>query len=109
MNITRRTALALTAAAPFALATSARAASHAKFEVIIQNSKFSPATLDVPAGSVVRFVNRDGAAHTATATDGAFDTGKLNRDKSVEVTVPAGDHPYKCRYHSRMKGVIRAS
>ena len=109
MRITRRTALALTAVAPVAVASSVRAASHAKHEIVIEGFAFSPDVLDVKAGDAVRFVNRDGAPHTGTANDRAFDTGTLSSGKSVEVTVPAGEHAYQCKFHAKMKGVIRAT
>ncbi|MGB5558383.1 MAG: cupredoxin domain-containing protein [Paracoccaceae bacterium] len=109
MKISRRTALALTAAAPVALATSARAASHAAHEVVIKGFAFSPAELDVQAGQAVRFVNNDNAPHTGTAADGSFDTGALQPGDTVEVEIPAGNHAFVCRFHPKMKGVIRAS
>ena len=108
-NITRRTALALTASAPLALATVADAASHASAEVVIENFKFTPANLKVQAGQAVRFINKDGAPHTATSGDGAFDTGTLRRGRSIEVEIPAGNHAFKCRFHPNMKGTIVAS
>ncbi len=109
MKISRRSAIALTAAAPVALANSVRAAGHAAHEVVIAGFAFSPASLDVSAGQAVRFVNNDSAPHTATAADGAFDTGALQPGTSIEVEIPAGEHSYTCRFHPRMKGAIRAS
>lgn len=108
-RITRRTALALTAAAPVALATAAHAGSHASAEVVIENFKFTPASLQVQAGQAVRFVNMDGARHTATSDDGTFDTGTLRRGGSIEVEIPAGQHAYACKFHPKMKGTIVAS
>ena len=109
MDITRRTALVMTAVAPVAFASIAHAGSHAKHEVTIEGFKFSPATLDVKAGEAVRFINRDNAPHTGTADDGSFDTGTLKSGQSVEVEIPAGEHVFKCKFHPNMKGVIRAS
>ena len=107
--MTRRTVLALTAAAPVALAGQLRAAGHAKHEVLIEGFAFSPATLDVKAGEAVRFVNRDSAPHTATAADGSFDTGTLASGQSVEVEIPVGEHVYQCKFHPNMKAVITAT
>ncbi len=109
MKIRRRTALALTASAPFALAGTARAGGHAAHEVVIEGFAFEPAQLDITAGQAVRFVNRDNAPHTATAADGSFDTGTLQPGTSIEVEIPAGGHAYQCRYHANMKGSIQAS
>lgn len=109
MTISRRTVLGLAAFAPLALATTARAGSHAAHEISIEGFAFSPAELDVKAGQAVRFVNNDNAPHTGTADGGGFDTGTLQPGQSIEVEIPAGEHAYSCKFHPNMKGVIRAS
>ena len=108
-QITRRTAVSIIAAAPLALANAARAASHASAEVVIENFRFRPASLTVEAGQAVRFVNKDGARHTATSGNGAFDTGTLRRGDSIEIEIPAGEHAYFCKFHPNMKGMIVGS
>ena len=107
-NFSRRHLLAAMAATPLAL-SAARAASHADHEVTIEGFKFIPETLNIQAGQVVRFVNKDGAPHTATANEGGFDTGTLKRNQVVDVEIPAGTHSYFCKFHPAMKGVITAS
>ena len=109
MTISRRNMLGLAAFAPLALATAARAGSHAAHEITVEGFAFSPAELDVKAGEAVRFVNKDAAPHTGTADAGGFDTGTLQPGQSVEVEIPAGEHVYACKFHPNMKGVIRAS
>lgn len=104
-KITRRTAIAALAAAPFAV----NAASHAKHEVVIQGFAFKPANLKVKAGDAVRFVNADSAPHTATAKDGSFDTGRLKKGQSIEVQIPKGSHDFFCKFHPKMVGKITAS
>ncbi len=86
-------------------ATAAFAADHA---VEIKGMKFSPATLSVAAGDTITFTNADAAPHTATANDGSFDTGRLNKGQSAIVTVAAGTHDYKCLVHPSMKGSVSA-
>lgn len=105
-KMTRRTVIALSGAAPLALSTKAFGASHASMEIEIAGFKFNPAELEVPAGTVVRFVNNDGAPHTATADDGSFDTGRLNRGDFADVEIPAGTHAYICLFHPNMKATI---
>lgn len=103
---TRRAALRLGAASlalPL-LALPARAATH---RVSIQGGAFRPATLQVAAGDTVVFTNKDSGRHTATA-DG-FDTGSIGGGASASVTIPAGTHNYRCRFHSSMRGTIVAS
>lgn len=94
-------------AAPFLLlALPAAAADHA---VEIKAMKFSPAAIEVAAGDTVTFTNADPVPHTATAEDGAFDTGQLAKGESATVTVEAaGEHAYKCLVHPAMKGVVAA-
>lgn len=108
-DISRRSALAGLASAPLALglATQARAATHA---VAIRGFAFVPDTLNVAAGDTVVFTNEDGAPHTATARDGSFDTGRLGRGESGEITVgSAGTFDYVCAFHSNMTGTITAA
>ena len=93
-------------AAAFALlATPLLAADH---EVEIKGMKFVPASLSIAAGDTVTFTNQDAAPHTATAGNGAFDTGRLNRGQSRKVTVKAGAHAYKCALHPMMTGSVTA-
>ena len=107
-RLTRRTTLAALLAAPFAmLARPGHAETHA---VTIEGFAYSPANLSVAAGDTVVFTNNDGAPHTATAGDGSFDTGRLNRGQSAEVTVSAaGEIAYQCTFHPNMRGTITAS
>lgn len=111
--ITRRSALrmALTAAAAVpVLATTARAASHAAHTthaVSIAGFAFSPANLTIAAGDSVVFTNQDSAPHTATADNGAFDTGRLSNGQSATLTFnSAGSFSYFCAIHPNMKGSI---
>ncbi|MDB5538309.1 MAG: hypothetical protein JWQ89_36 [Devosia sp.] len=99
-------------ALPLAMGTLALAplpAEAAAHTVVIQGHKFLPARLSVAKGDTITFVNKDSAPHTATATDGAFDTGRLSRGKSARVKVSAaGTHAYICRIHPSMKGTVTA-
>jgi len=74
--------------------------------VEIRQFKFTPAELEVKAGSTVTFVNLDLVPHTATG-DG-FDTGTLRKGESKEITFSeAGDFSYLCTLHRHMTGRIR--
>ena len=82
------------------------AADHA---VTIVGMAFSPAEISVAAGDTITFTNQDSAPHTATALEGAFDTGRLGQGQSATVTVAgAGAFAYKCVIHPSMKGVVTA-
>jgi plastocyanin len=98
----------LAAAAVLALlASPAFAANH---EVAIEGFKFAPANISVAAGDTITFTNKDSAPHTATANDGSFDTGRLNKGESATVTInAAGTFDYICELHPSMKGVVTAN
>lgn len=98
-----RTGLAGAAALPL-LAVPARAATH---QVAIEGMAFVPADITVAVGDTVVFTNNDGAPHTATADNGSFDTGRLSRGQSGQLTFgQAGTYTYFCAVHPRMKGSI---
>lgn len=79
------------------------------YEVAIKGGKFVPAALSVQAGDTVVFKNQGPAPHTATALDGSFDTGRLNKGQSAEVTISAtGSFEYICEIHPAMKGSVVA-
>jgi plastocyanin len=104
----RRKTLALLAAVPLGLA--AQRAAAATHNVTIQGFAFSPSQLSIAAGDTVVFTNQDGAPHTATAKDGAFDTGRLNSGESKSITVASsGTFDYVCKFHPKMTGQITAS
>ncbi|HEY5678195.1 MAG TPA: cupredoxin family copper-binding protein [Myxococcales bacterium] len=89
-----------------ALAMPAYAANHA---VQIKGMKFNPSKVSVAVGDTITFTNADPMTHTATALDGAFDTGQLAKGKSAKVKITtAGAHPFHCAIHSSMKGTVTA-
>jgi plastocyanin len=62
----------------------------------------------VSANSRVTWNNNDIAPHTATATDGSFDTGIINVGSSGSVTVKTqGSVSYRCTIHPWMNGVLQ--
>ncbi len=92
-----------------ALALGALPAEAAAHTITIADHRFSPAQLAVAAGDTITFVNQDKAPHTATANDGAFDTGRLSAGESATVKVGvAGVHAYICKIHPSMRGTVNA-
>ncbi|HWH10988.1 MAG TPA: cupredoxin domain-containing protein [Solirubrobacteraceae bacterium] len=76
--------------------------------VKIDNFAFKPPTLTVRTGTRVTFTNFDGTPHTATADQGGFDTGTLNKDKSMTITFnKPGTFAYHCQFHAFMTATIR--
>ena len=107
MHTTRRALLYLAAAAPAAALwpVAARAAVTRKIE--IRDFKFTPATLEVKVGDTVRWTNRDGAPHDATASDGSWKTKTLRTNRKGEITVTEGmGTDYFCSIHPQMKGSL---
>ncbi|NGY03406.1 OmpA family protein [Solimonas terrae] len=74
--------------------------------VSIQNFAFGPATLTVPVGTTVTFVNNDGSTHIVHFADGA-DSGRLGLGATWTRTfAAAGEYPYVCTIHPMMTGKI---
>jgi plastocyanin len=75
--------------------------------VKIRNFKFEPANLAIAVGKTVQFVNLDEEPHTATATDGTFNSKALDTDQTWNYTATKpGTYPYICSVHPFMKGTL---
>jgi plastocyanin len=75
--------------------------------VTIKDFKYAPASISVSVGDSITWTNQDIAPHTATASDGSFDTGNLSKGKSGTVTLSkAGTFAYICSIHPSMKGTV---
>lgn len=76
----------------------------------IEGFAFNPATLEVAAGTTVTWTNNDSAAHTVTADDGSFQSGRLEQGDSFSYTFEtAGTFSYFCEYHSGMTATVTVS
>lgn len=79
----------------------------AEHTVEIKGMEFSPKILTIKAGDKVKFINKDSAPHTASATDGRFESGELQKDQSEIVTFEKADtYAYYCMFHPSMSGKI---
>ena len=109
---TRRRLMATLAVLPIAspIAGSARAAAPRDHQVEIKGLAFSPKSLAVRPGDSVTWTNRDIAPHTATATEGSWDSGLLEKGQSwtLEVT-EATERDYFCAYHPHMTASLSLS
>lgn len=106
-------AVALSAAAPFSGrlgATGHAVGNSVEHRVAIRAFTFEPAILEVRPGDTVIWTNEDFVPHTATAADKSWDTGRIDKGKSVRVAV-SGDmtSDYFCRFHPAMKARISLS
>ena len=58
-------------------------------------------------GTTITVTNNDTTAHTVTADDGSFDTGKIDPGASATITLDtAGTFAYHCNFHPNMKASI---
>jgi len=75
--------------------------------VTISDFKFSPSGVTVNVGDTVTWSNSGPTGHSATATDGSFDTGILPKGSSGSHTfTQAGTFSYICTPHPFMKGTV---
>jgi plastocyanin len=82
-------------------------AQNADVTVKIRNFKFEPANLAIAVGKTVQFINLDEEPHTATSTEGAFDSKALDTNQTWNYTATTpGTYPYICSVHPFMKGTL---
>jgi plastocyanin len=75
--------------------------------VQIKGYSFKPATITVKKGTRVTWTNADSTNHTATASNGGFDTGTLAKGQKKVVTLSKpGRFAYVCSFHPFMKGTV---
>jgi plastocyanin len=78
--------------------------------VSIKDLAYDPSPLQIEAGTTVVWTNNDQVPHTATASDGSFNTGTIGPGESASVTFTApGTISYVCLYHPSMNGTIQVS
>ena len=76
-------------------------------KVEIVEFAYQPDPVVVQAGGKVIWQNEDTAPHTATADDGSFDTGTLERGKlKSETFKDPGTFTYYCEIHPDMHGTV---
>lgn len=70
------------------------------------NFAYEPGDISVPAGSTVTWVNKDnGPRHSATASDGSFDTGLLDAGEEAAIVLDTpGTYIYYCTLHGSPDG-----
>ena len=75
----------------------------------IQNFAYFPVVIKIKKGGKIIFTNTDATPHTATADQGAFNTGAIDSSQSATVdtaTLAPGNYPFHCTIHPTMKGTI---
>ena len=90
-----------------AMALTVVAATPAATTVSIENFTFEPATITVPAGSAVTWVNHDDIPHLVASTDKLFKSSGLDTDDQYTMTfAKAGTFPYFCGLHPHITGTV---
>jgi plastocyanin len=76
--------------------------------VVIQGFSFNPAHITVKRGTRVTWINKDMTKHTATASNGAFDSGILRPGQSYSHTFKTAGrtNKYHCEIHHSMRGSV---
>jgi plastocyanin len=106
-TVLRLAALSLVALVLFAPTAGAQGKT---MTVSIKNFAFDPPNTTVSAGTTVTWVNDDQVPHTATANDGAFDSGTLQPGQSYSFAFDKpGTYAYHCNIHPDMTGTITVS
>lgn len=76
-------------------------------DVRIADLGYAPATVTVRVGDTVTWTNRDPVEHTATATNGSFDTGLIGVDDRASIRFTrVGTYTYLCTPHPDMRGTV---
>lgn len=89
--------------------SAAAAAKPARQTVTIDGTRFQPESLEVQAGDMVVWVNKDPFPHTVTAKAGTFDSQQIQPGASWKYTVRTkGEFAYICTLHPTMTGTLRA-
>lgn len=77
-------------------------------EVKIDNFSFLPAAITVPAGTTIRWTNRDDIPHTVVSDDHTtFKSRPLDTDEQFTYTfTKPGTYSYFCSIHPKMTGKV---
>ena len=77
------------------------------YDVSMQNSKFTPATITVAVNSTVKWTNNDSYNHNVKSNDGTFQSPTLAGGATYTHTfTTAGTYNYVCTFHSGMTGTV---
>src|SRR5215207_5472948 len=84
-----------------------KAIAAASGSVTIADFSFTPGAITINPGDTVTWNNNGPTPHSATSTNGAFDTGILRKGQSGSHTFnEAGTYSYICTPHPYMKGTV---
>ncbi|HET9579133.1 MAG TPA: cupredoxin domain-containing protein [Usitatibacter sp.] len=97
---------ALAGALALAGAAALGADAAAKNRVVMDGTRYEPATLTVKRGATVSFVNKDPFPHTVTSA-GSFDSKEIGANRTWKYkAAKRGRFDYICTLHPNMKGTL---
>ncbi|NOX93632.1 MAG: hypothetical protein GXP04_00630, partial [Alphaproteobacteria bacterium] len=72
--------------------------------VEMRGLEFFPASLEVAVGDTITWINKDVMPHTATAGDGSWDSGLMEKgdEFSLEIEASTSTGEYVCNFHPTM-------
>jgi plastocyanin len=77
------------------------------YTVTIESMRFQPEHLTVARGDTIVWVNKDPVPHTATSSDGVFDSKTIQPEKSWRFTArEKGEFAYVCTFHPTMTATL---
>lgn len=75
--------------------------------VEIRQFSYVPARLDASPGDTVTWINRDIVPHTASATNGGWDSGEIAPGERKSIVLPVKfERGYFCLYHPAMRAEL---
>lgn len=81
--------------------------SASEISIKIDNFSFTPATVNIPVGTTVRWTNADDIPHTVVSDDKAFKSKALDTDDQFAFTfAKPGTYTYFCGLHPKMTAKI---
>lgn len=76
--------------------------------VTMKNLQFLPAVVQIKAGETVTWTNADDRDHTVAGA--GIKSGNIKPGRTFSHTfAKAGNYPYGCTYHPRMRGTVQVS
>ena len=79
----------------------------AEVQVTIDNFAFAPATITIPAGTYIRWLNKDDTVHTVVSEDKSVRSKALDTNEEFTYTfTKPGTYSYLCSIHPKMTGKV---
>ena len=73
----------------------------------LTTTAYAPNPVSIAVGGTVTWINNDNTAHTATSSNGSFDSGNIAAGGRFSRTfTSAGSFPYHCTLHPGMVGTV---